>query len=368
MFQIETLKQLVERTRRSFRTHLPGSDAWVWPNNIGPTAKVFGGLIHELFGFADYIRRQIFVMSADSESLDLHGEEYGLARRPAGPASGVVSISSALGISIVVGARFQRSDGFVYIATNGGSQTGGGVVDISVVASTDGKAGNAIAGTPLDILSGVTGDDEAIASIGSAGVTLGGDIEGDEPFRGRILFRKRNPPHGGSAADYVMWTQEVSGVTRVFVEPLWAGAGTVRVYPLMDDLYSDGIPQGADVARVSDYIDALKPAGASVLVSAPNAVPINITISGLQPFTTSVKEAVLTELRAAFHLQSRVAGGAKDIASLPYLARPTTFSRSWIWQAVANASGEQRHSITSPSADTALAAGEIATLGAVTFV
>jgi uncharacterized phage protein gp47/JayE len=54
--------------------------------------------------------------------------------------------------------------------------------------------------------------------------------------------------------------------------------------------------------------------------------------------------------------------------SMPYLASPFSFSRSWIWQAVANASGEQRHKITAPADDVALAPGDMAVLGTVTFV
>src|SRR6516225_2846381 len=109
MFAIPSLKDLVERARSRFRANLPGSDAWIWPNNINPTAKVIGGMTHEVFGFADYIQRQKFALTADSENLDLHGEEYGLARKPAAPARGPVDIVTSAALAASVGAVLQRS-------------------------------------------------------------------------------------------------------------------------------------------------------------------------------------------------------------------------------------------------------------------
>lgn len=374
MFAIPSLKDLVQRARTAFRINLPGSDAWIWPNNINPTAKVIAGMTHEVFGFADYIQRQKFAITADLENLILHGEELGLSLKPKAPARGFVDITVASASTLAAAAVFTRADGVQYVPLAGGALASAGVLTVEVVAVADGKATNAEPGTPLDITSGLTGDTAATAAVAAGGVVAGVDVEDEESFRARILFRKRNPPHGGSPADYVMWAGSVAGVSfdldrpAVFVERLWSGPGTVRVFPLMFDLYDDGIPQSADVQRVSDYLAGVAPAGAKVTVQAPVAVPTNVTISGLTPDRTDVREAVLTELRGAFRRLSRVAGVDAEIGGLPYLAYPTSFSRSWIWQAVANASGEERHTILAPSTDIALFPGQMATLGTVTFV
>lgn len=374
MFAIPSFGDLVARARQSFRTNLPGSDASIWPNNINPTAKVIGGMTHEVFGFADYIQRQKFALTADGENLDLHGEELGMSRRPTSPARFFVNVTVSAAISIVVGATFRRRDGIEYLATAGGSTTGSGVVSVEVISATEGSLVTPIAGTSLEIISGVSGDDNALAVVADGAISPGLDIEDDETFRARILFRKRNPPHGGSAADYVLWASSVPGVSfyqdrpSVFVERLWAGPGTVRVFPLMFDLYADGIPLGADIARVRDYLELLRPAGALVTVSAPIAVPIDITIAGLKPNTAAEQTAVRAELRDAFRRLARVAGNDVEIGGMDYLAYPTTFSRSWIWQAVANATGEVRHSINAPVADQPLDVGQMATLGNISFV
>jgi uncharacterized phage protein gp47/JayE len=375
MYQIPSLSDLVTRARQAFRAYLPGSDAWVWPNNIGPTAKVIGGAVFEVFGFADYIARQKFAGTADSENLDLHGQEYGLARKPAYAAFGPVVVTALDAIAVAV---FRRLDGVEFVANSAGSTTGAGTVTVSVVAAIDGVTTNSEAGTPFEIVSGVTdvnGDAAATAAAGTGGIVGGYDVEADgddwttdlSTFRGRILFRKRNPLQGGAPSDYVQWAGEVSGVTRVFVERRWAGVGTVRVFPLMDDIYADGIASSGDIARVADYIDTKAPAGALVTVAAPTALPINITITGLTPNTAVTQEAVLAELRAAFRRLSRVAGADTPNGAMPYLATPYSFPRGWIWQAVGNAGGVISDAVTVPSADVTLAAGQFPTLGDVTF-
>src|SRR6266571_6264416 len=193
MFAIPTLQDLVERTRRAFRANLPGSDAWLWPNNVNPTAKVIGGAVHELFGFADFIQRQKFALTADGEHLDLHGAELGLARLPAAPAAGKLTLTVGDSTTVALGALFQRADGVQYSALAPLSLLTAGTLDVPVVAATNGAATNAIAGTPLAALSGVTGD--VTAEVGADGLVGGADVEDDEAYRARILFRKRNPPH-----------------------------------------------------------------------------------------------------------------------------------------------------------------------------
>lgn len=373
MFQLPTLQDLTELTRQSFRANLKGSDAWIWPNNIYASAKVIAGKTFELFGFAAYIQKQMFAHTApDLESLMLHGAEFGITLKPAAPAQGVVVFTGDAGFEVLTGTVLQRTDVVQFRVTEGGSRDTAGTLELNVVAVTDGVDTNTEASTPLEIVSGVSLV-TATAAVGSDGISLGADVEDIESYRARILFRKRNPPHGGSASDYVMWAGQVSGVSffmdrpTVYVERLWNGPGTVRVFPLMYDLYQTGIPSAADVGRVQDYIETVRPASALVTVAAPVAVPVDIGVTGLQPNTTEVQEAILAELRDMFFRLSRPAGIDSDFGSMPYLASPFSFSLSWIWQAVANATGERRHKITAPTNDVVLLTGQMATLGSVTF-
>lgn len=377
MFQLPTLKELMERTRQSFRANLKGSDAWVWPNNIYASAKVIAGQVFEVFGFAAYIEKEIFAHRApDIDALTRHGVEYGIAQKPAAPASGSVVFTATDNVTVETNTVLRRADGVEFLVSAGGTRATTGTLTLPVVAALDGATTNTEANTPLEIISGVstTSQIAPTCAVDANGLALGADVEDIESFRARILFRKRNPPHGGSAADYVMWAGNVAGVSffqerpTVFVERQWAGPGTVRVFPLMYDLYEDGIPSLTDIARVREYIETVRPAGAVVTIARPDAVVVPVVVQGIEPNTTEVQEAVRAELKDAFFRLSRPAGQDNAFGSMPYLASPFTFSRSWIWQAVANATGEQRHSIVTPTADIVLVSGQMATLGPVTFV
>lgn len=367
MYSIPSLADLLQRARLAFRTYLPGSDAWSWPNNIYASAKVVAGMAFEVFGFASYISKMIFVSTApDIETLTLHGNEYNIPQLPSAPAEGNVTFVSDDAIAVATSATLQRGDGIVYLVTAGGNLTGAGSLQVPVTTQGDGALSNAEEGTPLVAISGVTGPGAFTVNVGSGDITQGADVEDKESYRQRILFRKRNPPQGGAPSDYVIWAKQVSGVSRVFVERLWAGGGTVRVFFFMDGLYPNGIPDATAVERVHDYIETVMPANGALTVAAPVAHSINIAIANLYPNTTDTQEAILNELRAAFLRLSRVCGSNSPRSSMPYLATPASFSASWIYQAISNAAGVVSFDLLSVT-DIPLQIGETAVLGNVTF-
>lgn len=378
-FAIPALSDLVLRARTSFRSYLPGSDAWLWPNNLNPSAKVIGGMVYEVFGFADYICKQKFAITADGENLDLHGAELGLTRRPAAPSTGNVIFTTTDVLNVAAAAQLARSDGVVIATTQTASIGGAGTLTVAVEALSGGQNTTTLPNTPLTILSGVTGNGAATATVevDLNGLMGGLDIEPDGPpyttdlstFRGRILFRKRNPPFGGCPADYVQWCTSVTGVTRVFVERNWSGPGTVRIFPLMDQLYASagGVPQPADIANVAAYLATVQPSDALVTVQAAIPVTVNLTVRGLIPNTTTVQQAVIAEQMAAFLRNGRVAGGDIYFPSMPYLAYPTSYALQWLWGAFNDAVGEQYASLVLPTADVALGSGAIPVLGTITF-
>lgn len=366
MFQIPSLADLLARARAAFRTYLPGTDAWSWPNNIYASAKVIAGMAFEVFGFASYISRMIFASTApDLETLELHGAEFGLPLLPAAPASGKVTFTSAGPITVATGAQLQRADGTTYLVTAGGTLSIAGTLIVSVTCSANGAIANSEEGTPIAVISGLTGT--ATAAVGPGDLALGSDVEDKESYRQRILFRKRNPPHGGAASDYVIWARQAPGVTRVFVERLYAGPGTVRVFVFMDGGFPNGIPDSGAVAAVRDYIATVQPASAIVVVAAPVAHPINVTIDNLVPDTAATRNAVSDELRAAFLRLGRVSGNDTPHGGMPYLATPAEFSLSWVYQSIANAPGVESFDLIAPTTDSVLAVGETAILGTITF-
>jgi uncharacterized phage protein gp47/JayE len=375
IFPIPDLDTCVQGARSAFNASLSGINAWLWPNNIGPTAKVLGGEQWQVYNRLDFVGSQAFVLFAENKYLDFHGAEFGLTRKSATPAVGNVAITTTDAITVSGAAQFQRGDGVIFTATSPALLTGAGTVNVPVIGPAA-QSSNTQAGAPMTVVSGVTGAGAtgALAAVDSNGIAGGADIEADGPiktsdlsfYRGRILFRKRNPPMGGAPADYVIWAGAVSGVTRVFVEPLFAGPGTVRVFPLFDGLFAGGVPDAGHIALVQNAAAPVIPAAASVTFQAATAQPINVTVGNLNPPTAAAQASVLAELADTFQRLGRVAGTANPNPALPFLATPFSFLALWIEQAVANAEGVIGADVS--ASDTMIAEASIPVLGTVSFI
>jgi uncharacterized phage protein gp47/JayE len=356
-FAIPDIKAMAQRARNAFRAETPGTDAWVWPNNIYVSAKVIGGAVWEVFGRLKWMDRQRFALTADGYELERHGLDYGISRKPSSYAQGnLIVVADTWPLTYPVGTKFTRkSDGASYTSTKAAS------VDkytlaakVAVVADVPGKIGNAIYGTPMD-----TGfADTTSAAVDSVGLGQGADQETDDQLRARILHRKRYPPHGGDEADYIGWATDLPGVTRAFVKGNAFGRGTVGVWFLMDDTYPAGIPQAADVLAVQAHIDAVAPITANVVVQAPEADCMDIIIRGLTPDTQAVRESAAAEIQSLFQHTAQ--------PSVP--GDTFTLYRSWIWQAVGNATGEQHHEVIAPLTDVPFAVGVMPCVRSVSFV
>ena len=132
-YYLPTLKDLMQKARLSFRANLKGSDASVWPNNVYVSAKVLAGALFELFGFAAYIKKQIFAHQApDLDSLGMHGTEYSIPQKPAGPASGNYVISVTDNIVVETNAVLQRTDGLEFLVTTGGTLSTSGTLNVPI--------------------------------------------------------------------------------------------------------------------------------------------------------------------------------------------------------------------------------------------
>lgn len=360
-FSIPSLQQTVQRARNAFRAELPGTDAWLWPNNIGVSAKVFGGLVWQLFGKLAFIDKQRFAYSATASGLTQHGIEYGILQKAASYAGGNIDVPVNFPYTVPRGTAFVRSDGVIYTSTKDVAAvpySNSSTVSVPVTCNTVGKIGNAVAGTPLATTLVGLADNATTVNVDDDGIGAGADQETTEEYRARILARKRQPPMGGATYDYVAWAKEIPGVTRVFVGKNAFGRGTVGVWFLMDDTYVNGIPQPSDVANVQAYLNAVAPVTADVFVFAPVPDCIDITITGLAPNTEPVQQSAALEIQSMFSRMTQ--------PGMP--GAPFVLYQSWIWQAVSNATGAQHHKISVPSDDVTFGTGILPCLRSVKFL
>jgi uncharacterized phage protein gp47/JayE len=352
-FDRPTLPELRDRIRRDFNARLPGADALLRQSNLRVIADVLAGLSTLHYGYQEWLARQLFPDTAETAFLERWASIWGLTRLPATAAVGSLTVQGTAGAVVPAGAEFQRVDGVRYQTADGATLAADGTATVAVEAETLGTTGGADAGTQVSTVTALPGI-VAQATVAAPGLAGGADEESDALLRTRLLARIQTPPHGGAASDYVDWTLEVPGVTRVWVAPQEQGPGTVVVRFAMDDAaHPNGIPTAGDVALVQAHLDAVRPVTADVIVVAPIARAIDVTIATLTPDTPEVRTAVVAELTDTFY-RNGVPGGILYV--------------SWLWEAVSLASGERHHRITLPTGDVTLGAGELPILGTITYV
>ncbi|MDH4319865.1 MAG: baseplate J/gp47 family protein [Desulfobulbaceae bacterium] len=354
-FNRPTLAEILARVKGDIETRMEGASA-LRRTVLGVIAKVIAGAAHILHGHLDYLSRQLMPDTAELSYLERWCAIWKVPRKAASSATGQVSFTGTDNSVIPAETLLQRADGVEY-TTDAEVTISGGTATADVTATTDnaGADGNCDAGTSLTIVSPLAGV-SSTGTVAAGGLTGGADQESDDALRERLLDRIQQPPQGGSKADYKAWALEVAGVTRAWVFPQWLGDGTVGISFVCDDA-SPIIPDAAMVTTVQDYIDEVRPvAAAGAEVFAPTGVALNFTIA-LTPDTTTVRTAVETELTDLLQREAEVDDGAGS----------GTILLTHIAEAISIAAGETDHSLVSPAADVTLTAGQISTMGTITW-
>jgi uncharacterized phage protein gp47/JayE len=138
-------------------------------------------------------------------------------------------------------------------------------VAVPVQAIIGGAQGNIGSGTVTRLVSSLTGVTLVNNSAAMAG---GSDLESDADLKIRFAAFVANPPSSGNIADYKRWAKESTTlVGTADVQPLWNGAGTVKVY-IVDTNNNPAAQPILDVVQA--YIDPLT--GALTLPGAPTVV------------------------------------------------------------------------------------------------
>lgn len=259
-------------------------------------ATILASAIEGLYQHQQWMVRQIFPDTAETEQLDRHAQLHGITRKAAVAATGSITFSGTPGSAIGVGVEAKTADGLAFVTTASGSVGGGGTVSLDAQATLPGAAGNVASGTALTLTSPPAGVVSA-ASVDS--MTGGAETEADADLLARLLDVLRNPPAGGNAYDYRRWALEVAGVESAFVYPLRRGIGTVDVVVVAA---GTALPSTQLVDDVQAYLDDRRPVACKdVLVLAPTEldVPVTVQVSLVAGATllsvTALIEAALAE-------------------------------------------------------------------------
>jgi len=344
-----TISQIVARVKSDLESRLTSGSATLRRSVIAVLAIVIAGAVHLLYGAIEFFSRQIFGDQAEDEYMVRLASQFGVTQKPAGFAEGAVVFVGADGGVVPVDFVMQRSDGVLFSSTETGVIASGSV-SINMKAQVAGISGNTDAAVSLNAVSPLSGV-SSTATVGDGGIANGIDEESLEDFRARYLERVRRAPQGGTIPDYERWAKEVPGVTRAWGYSKYLGPSTVGL-TFVQDNETDIIPDSTKVAEVQAYIDTLRPTTDDPTVFAPTSVPLNFSIQLIDVDTPAVRAAITAELADLIKREAEPAG---------------TLKLSHIQEAISLAAGEVDHDLTSPSADVTTTAGQLTTMGTITW-
>lgn len=353
-FARPSLAELIDRIRSDLRGRLELQGPLVRRAMVDVLGAVWGGGVHTLHGFLDWLSRQLFADTADRAALLQKATIYGISPVPATFATGNVTATGTNG-SIIPINTILRLDAVTSYRVTSGQTIAAGVAVLPVVSVLAGLAGNIAQGTLLSFESPISGVN-ATATVAVLGIVGGVDEEGTEELRDRLLLRLREPPQGGAKQDYEAWTIAVAGVTRAWVFPHELGLGTV-VVRFVRDAEIPIFPDAGEVAAVQTALEAQRPITAAVTALAPTALAVDFTIL-LVPSTTATRAAVTAEL-ADLLLRVGVPGDG--------LGRGTVLI-SAIRTAIGIAAGVTDYTLTVPAADVVPGVGALPVVGAITWL
>jgi len=346
-FNRPTLSEIIGRVRGDIQTRLPGADAALRHSVLDVLARAEGGVASGLYGYLDWLARQLMPDTAEAEHLARWASIWGVDRKAATPAKATATATGANGTAIPAGTEAQRVDGARYRVLSAANIAAGSAA-LAIEALDAGPDASLTVGDQLTLSSAIAGVNAALTVTAA---TEGTAEEEDTSLLARLLDRIRTPPQGGSAHDYVAWALAQPGVTRAWAWGEWMGAGTVGLAFVMDGR-ENILPLAADVEAVAAALDALRPVTAELFVFAPAPAPVDIVLR-IAPDTPEVRAAIEGEI-ADFFAREAEPGG--------------TIWLSRLGEVVSLAEGEFQHAIELPSGDFTAGAGAIPMPGSLTFV
>lgn len=291
-FSRPSLPELIGRIDNDLVSRLPGAQAVLAQRLTRILATGQAGLAHGLYGYLQWMERQLFPETCDDDLLHLHS--VGVPRRDASQNSGNAIFTGVDGSPIDAGTLLQAKGVEYRVTADTVIQDSTSVGDIEAVIA--GSAGALSAGDKLTLISPLAGVNTQVI-VAADGITGGADIESFDSWRDRIMARRARTPRGGAEGDWVEWAMQVPGVTRAWEVPLGMGPGTIVVYIMADDAPDGPLPSQQLLEEVHAYIETQRNVTAHVYVVAPDDVPFEPQLK-VTPDNSSVRNAVEAALQS----------------------------------------------------------------------
>lgn len=230
-------------------------------------------------------------------------------------------------------------------------------VEVSDDSEVSGAASNQDGGTVLTLNSAADVNSDLLVSYN--GLSGGEDLEDATEYRERVIEAYQNPVANFNEAAIIQHIkQNVSNVTRVWVQPITPGDGQVTIYFACDN--TGIIPTGTDVINVQNAVYDILPCNtpeSAVYIYAPTDLYTDFAFATLEPSTTAMRTAITDRLQELFYTDAAV---ETTLSAEAYRAKITS---------TVDDSGAtvESFSLTAPLGDIVPDTGELPILRNVTF-
>ena len=259
-------KEILKNMLANVNDEYDKTEGGLFYDNLAPVSIE----IEEIRKSLEYIFLNSFAETAEGEYLDNICKEVGVFRRKATKSKGTVIIKGVPETVIEINTKV-ASDTYIYLTTQEKTISAAGSVEVPIESEKYGKIYNIPKGTITNFPVTIPGLNE----VNNLVETVDGyNGETDDELRERYYFKVREPVTSGNIYHYKKWAMEVEGVGGVKVFPLWAGNGTVKVVVVNSAI------EEADEAllkRVRDYLEEVRPIGATVTVKSAVSKEINVS-------------------------------------------------------------------------------------------
>ena len=236
---------------------------------IGPVAEVMSDVYISL----DAVPDMLFVTETSGQYIDRVGQQYyAITRRPGTRAYCDISFTGEPGLTVEAGTLFLTAGGLQFSLLSAVTLSGAGTGTGRLQSADAGAVYNVGEGSIDRMYVNLAG----LETFHNAQAEGGTDPESDSALLMRIRERVQRPVTSGNGYQYRQWALGVPGVGSAKVVELQNGPGSVGIM-LVD---SNFLPAAEEiVADVSAAIEAQRPIGAQVTVTAPAGVEIDVAAS-----------------------------------------------------------------------------------------
>lgn len=185
-------------------------------------------------------------------------------------------------------------------------------------------------------------------------VTIAGADQSDYNVTARILVLST------TTFCYLVENTPTTPATGTITASPTVALGQTFVY-FMRDNDTSNIPSTSEVATVETKLRTIQPANTSnsdFIIKAPSPVSVDFTFTALSPNTSTMQDAITANLTELFKNSTSVGTDLKQFAY-----------NSAIYQTIDSETGDvvTDFTLSAPSGDVAVATGEIAVLGTITY-